>query len=188
MNQPIAEIIVAEHELAERVDELAARISRDYAGEEIVLVGILKGAVFFLADLARRITVPVALDFMGVSSYGSATNSSGVVRILKDLDSDITGRHVIIVEDVIDSGLTVGYLLKSLWSRNPASLEVCTLLSKPSSKQSKLACKYTGFEIPDLYVVGYGLDLADRYRTFRFIGALTPEAIAEIVDHEGSLL
>jgi hypoxanthine phosphoribosyltransferase len=188
VNVPIAEVIVRQDELAARVEELAGRISRDYAGEEIVLVGILKGAVFFLADLARRIEVPVSLDFMAVSSYGSSTNSSGVVRILKDLDLDIGGRHVIIVEDVIDSGLTVSYLLKNLRSRRPASLEICALLTKPSRRRSEIACKYVGFEIPDKYVVGYGLDLADHYRTLEFIGVLTPEAVAETVDQAGSLL
>lgn len=188
MNVPIAEVIVRQDELAARVGELAERISRDYAGEEIVLVGILKGAVFFLADLARRIEVPVALDFMAVSSYGSSTNSSGVVRILKDLDLDIGGRHVIIVEDVIDSGLTVSYLLKNLRSRKPASLEICALLTKPSRRRSEIACKYVGFEIPDTYVVGYGLDLAERFRSLEFIGVLTPEAVAETVDQAGSLL
>ncbi len=187
MNVPIAEVIVRRDELEARVGELAKRISRDYAGKEIVLVGILKGAVFFLADLARRVEVPVSLDFMAVSSYGSSTNSSGVVRILKDLDLDIGGRHVIVVEDVIDSGLTVGYLLKNLRGRRPASLEICSLLTKPSRRRSDITCKYVGFEIPDKYVVGYGLDLADRFRTLEFIGVLTPEAAAETVNQVGSL-
>lgn len=189
MNASIAEVLVGRDELAAKVDELAARISRDYEGKEILLVGVLKGAVFFMADLARRIEgVAVALDFMAVSSYGSSTDSSGVVRILKDLDLEIAGRDVLIVEDIIDSGLTLSYLLKNLRSRKPASLEVCALLTKPSRRRTEIPCKYVGFEIADKFVVGYGLDLADHFRTLDFIGVLTPEASAEIVDHGGSLL
>jgi hypoxanthine phosphoribosyltransferase len=187
VNAPIAEVLVGKDELAAKVDELAARISRDYEGEEILLVGVLKGAVF-MADIARRITAPVALDFMAVSSYGSSTDSSGVVRILKDLDLEIAGRHVLIVEDIIDSGLTLSYLLKNLRSRKPASLEVCALLTKPSRRRTEIPCKYVGFEIPDKFVVGYGLDLADHFRTLDFIGVLTPEAAAEIMDQAGALL
>jgi hypoxanthine phosphoribosyltransferase len=185
---PIAEVLVGRDELAAKIDELAARITRDYEGKELLLVGVLKGAVFFMADLARRIDLPVALDFMAVSSYGSSTDSSGVVRILKDLDLEIAGRDVLIVEDIIDSGLTLSYLLKNLRSRRPASLEVCALLTKPSRRRAEIPCKYVGFEIPDKFVVGYGLDLADRFRTLEFIGVLTPEAAAEIVEAEGSLL
>ena len=188
MNAPIAEVLVGVDELAAKVDELAARISADYAGEEILLVGVLKGAVFFMADLARRIKAPVALDFMAVSSYGSSTDSSGVVRILKDLDLEIAGRHVLIVEDIIDSGLTLSYLLKNLRSRRPASLEVCALLTKPSRRRIEIPCKYIGFEIEDKFVVGYGLDLADHFRTLDFIGVLTPETAAGIMDQAGSLL
>jgi hypoxanthine phosphoribosyltransferase len=185
---PIAEVLVERDALAARISELAAEISRDYQGKELLLVGVLKGAVFFMADLARQLEVPCALDFMAVSSYGSSTDSSGVVRILKDLDLDIEGRHVLIVEDIIDSGLTLSYLLKNLRSRGPASLEVCALLTKPSRRRAEIPCRYIGFEIPDKFVVGYGLDLAERFRTLGFIGVLTPAAAAEIVDGEGSLL
>ena len=188
MNAAIAEVLVDGDALVARIDELAAEISRDYAGRELLLVGVLKGAVFFMADLARRIEVPVSLDFMAVSSYGSSTDSSGVVRILKDLDREIAGRDVLIVEDIIDSGLTLSYLLKNLRSRRPASLEVCALVTKPSRRSIEIPCKYVGFEIPDKFVVGYGLDLAERFRTLGFIGVLTPEAAAEIVDQAGSLL
>ena len=182
------EVVVTREELAARVVELGAQISRDYEGKEIVLVGVLKGAVFFMADLARQIRVPVALDFMAVSSYGSASDSSGVVRILKDLDHDIAGRHVLIVEDIIDSGLTLGYLLKHLRSRGPASVEVCALLTKPSRRRTDIPCRYVGFAIEDRFVVGYGLDLAERFRELDYIGALSPEAVSEIVDQGGSLL
>ena len=188
MNDPIAEVLVRRDELAARIDELAAAITRDYQGKEILLVGVLKGAVFFMADLARRIGVPVALDFMAVSSYGSATDSSGVVRILKDLDLEIADRHVLVIEDIIDSGLTLSYLVKNLRSRKPASLEICALLTKPSRRRADIPCKYVGFEIPDKYVVGYGLDLSEHFRNLDFIGVLKPEAAAEIVDDAGSLL
>ena len=188
MNAPIAEVLVTAAELSARVDALAAEISRDYAGKEIVLVGVLKGAVFFMADLTRKLDLPCALDFMAISSYGSSTDSSGVVRILKDLDLDIEGREVLIIEDIIDSGLTLSYLVKNLRSRNPASLEVCALLTKPARRKARVTCKYVGFEIDDKYVVGYGLDLAEHYRGLDFIGVLTPEAAAEIVGAGGSLL
>jgi hypoxanthine phosphoribosyltransferase len=185
---PTIDVLVTRDQLAARVAELAAQITQDYEGKEIVLVGILKGAVFFMADLARQIQVPVALDFMAVSSYGSASDSSGVVRILKDLDHDISGRHVVIVEDIIDSGLTLSYLLKHLRSRKPASVEVCALLTKPSRRRTDIPCRYVGFAIEDRFVVGYGLDLADQFRALDYIGALSPEAVAAIVDHTGSLL
>jgi hypoxanthine phosphoribosyltransferase len=188
VNDPIAAVLVPPEELARRVDDLASEISRDYAGEELLLVGVLKGAVFFMADLARRITVPCALDFMAVSSYGSSTDSSGVVRILKDLDTEIQGRHVLIVEDIIDSGLTLSYLLKNLRSRKPASLEICALLTKPARRRTNIECRYVGFEIPDEFVVGYGLDYAEHYRTLDFIGVLTPEAAAAVADEGDSLL
>ena len=187
MKDAIDQVLITRERLADRIDELAAAISVDYAGKEVVLVGILKGAVFFMADLARRITIPCALDFMAVSSYGSTTDSSGVVRILKDLDSSIEGRHILIVEDVIDSGLTLSYLVKSLNARRPASLEICTLLTKPSRRHAKLACRYVGFEIPDVFVVGYGLDLAESYRTLDFIATLKPGIEAEAAAREGSL-
>ncbi len=188
MSDPIAAVLVTPEQLRERVDALARQISADYAGRELLLVGVLKGAVFFMADLARRVTVPCALDFMAVSSYGSSTDSSGVVRILKDLDTEIEGRHVLIVEDIIDSGLTLSYLLKNLRSRKPASLEICALLTKPSRRRTKIACRYTGFKIPDEFVVGYGLDYAERYRTLDFIGVLTPEAVAAVAGEREALL
>lgn len=188
MSDSIAKVLVTREELQERVDHLARRISEDYAGEELLLVGVLKGAVFFMADLARRVTVPCALDFMAVSSYGSSTDSSGVVRILKDLDSEIQGRHVLIVEDIVDSGLTLSYLLKNLRSRKPASLEICALLTKPARRRTHIECRYVGFEIPDEFVVGYGLDYAERYRNLEFIGVLTPEAAAAVAAEEESLL
>lgn len=188
MNEGVERVLITREELSRRVDELSAQVSSDYRGREILLVGVLRGAVFFMADLARRLTVPCALDFMAVSSYGSATDSSGVVRILKDLDTDIQGRHVLIVEDIVDSGLTLNYLLKSLSARQPASLEICALLTKPSRRRIQLACRYVGFEIPDEFVVGYGLDLAERFRTLDFIGVPTREAVAAASSGEGSLL
>lgn len=188
MSDPIAKVLVSPAALEARVDELAGQITADYAGQELLLVGVLKGAVFFMADLARRIEVPCALDFMAVSSYGSSTDSSGVVRILKDLDTEIEGRHVLIVEDIIDSGLTLSYLLKNLRSRKPASLEICALLTKPARRRTNIECRYVGFEIPDEFVVGYGLDFAERYRTLDFIGVLTPEAAAAVAGEGDSLL
>lgn len=166
------EVLVEEKEIRARVSELAAEISADYTGMDPLLVCILKGAVFFTADLVREITTPCELDFMAVSSYGSATDSSGVVRILKDLDANIEGRNVIIVEDIIDSGLTLSYLRKNLNARNPASLEVCTLLTKPTRRRVDISCKYIGFEVPEKYVVGYGLDYCEKYRNMTFIAVL----------------
>lgn len=188
MNEAIGEVLVSKEALQAKVAELAGRISADYEGKDLLLVGVLKGAVFFMADLARHISVPVALDFMAVSSYGSSTDSSGVVRILKDLDTTIEGRHVLIVEDIIDSGLTLSYLMKNLTSRKPASLEICALLTKPSRRKVNLPCKYVGFEIPNLFVVGYGLDFAERYRTLDCVARLRDEVVAEIAEAEGTLL
>lgn len=165
-------VLISREELEAKVDELAAAITRDYQGKRPILVCVLKGAIFFLADLARRLPFDLELEFMAVSSYGASTDSSGVVRILKDLDTDIEGRHVLIVEDIIDSGLTLQYLTRSLWSRNPASLEIVTLLSKPSRRIAELPCKYTGFEIANEFVVGYGLDYAEKYRNLPFIGVM----------------
>ena len=176
----IGETLISEQELQARIAEIAAAISGDYAGTDLLLVGVLKGAVFFLADLARAITIPCSFDFMAVTSYGSATDSSGVVRILKDLDQPIEGRHVIIVEDIIDSGLTLSYMLKNLRSRRPASLEICALLTKPERRRINLHCRYVGFEIPNRFVVGYGLDLAERYRSLREVVALSDEIIEEL--------
>lgn len=186
MSEAIGDVLVSREELQGKVAEIGTAISRDYAGEDLVLVGVLKGAVFFLADLARAITIPCAIDFMAVTSYGSATDSSGVVRILKDLDHPIEGRHVLIVEDIIDSGLTLSYLLKNLRSRKPASLEVCALLTKPERHRVPLTCRYVGFEIPNLFVVGYGLDLAERFRALDYVAGLRAETISELRDNDAS--
>jgi hypoxanthine phosphoribosyltransferase len=163
---------VPAEELKRRIRELGAEISRDYAGRDLIMIGVLKGAVLFLADLMRELTVPCELDFMALSSYGSATDSSGVVRILKDLDSSIENRNVLIVEDIIDSGLTLQYLLRNLRARDPASLEVCSLLTKPDRRRVELPIRYVGFEIPNRYVIGYGLDYAQRYRNLDCVAVL----------------
>lgn len=174
----IGEILIQSDELQARIADLGVEISKDYEGREILLVCVLKGAVLFMADLMRQLSVPCEVDFMAVSSYGSATRSSGVVRILKDLDDSIEGKHVLIVEDIIDSGLTLQYLMRNLRSRGPASLEVCSLLTKPSRREVEVPVRYTGFELPDRYAVGYGLDLAQRYRNLPYVAALTEAAIA----------
>ena len=168
----IGEILVQADDLQHRVRELGAEISRDYESRNLVLVGVLKGAIFFLSDLMRAITVPVEVDFMAVASYGSATKSSGVVRILKDLDAAIEGRDVLIVEDIVDSGLTLQYLLRNLGARNPASLEVCALLTKPERRKVELPTRYVGFEIPNRFAIGYGLDHEERYRNLPYVAAL----------------
>lgn len=173
----IETVLITEAQIKERVAALAEEIDADYAGREVLLVGVLKGAVMVMADLARALTVPVSMEFMAVSSYGSATSSSGVVRILKDLDRDIVDRHVLVVEDVIDSGLTLNWLLRNLRSRQPASVEVCTMLRKPDAQKVPLPLRYVGFDIPDAFVVGYGLDHAERYRGLPYVGTLTPEAL-----------
>ncbi|TVR20243.1 MAG: hypoxanthine phosphoribosyltransferase [Nitriliruptor sp.] len=172
----IEEILIPAADIAAKLDELAAQIDRDYAGRELLLVGVLKGAIFLVSDLHRRLGVPAAMDFMAVSSYGSATTSSGVVRILKDLDTQIEGLHVLVVEDIVDSGLTLDYLLKNLRSRKPASVEVLSLLTKPSRREVDLPIRYVGFEVPDVFVVGYGLDFAEHYRGLSDIVTLKPEA------------
>jgi hypoxanthine phosphoribosyltransferase len=169
--EAIGEVLVPEDELAARVRELADEISKDYAGKDVILIGVLKGAVFFVADLMRALDLTCQVDFMAISSYGSATKSSGVVRILKDLDAVIEGRHVLIVEDIIDSGLTLQYLLRNLAGRDPASLEVCALLMKPGS-HDVVRPRYVGFEIPDKFVIGYGLDHAERYRNLPYVAVL----------------
>jgi hypoxanthine phosphoribosyltransferase len=167
----IGEVLVAEEDLQRRVSELAAEVSGDYS-DGVLLVAILKGAVPFLADLMRQLEVPCELDFMAVSSYGSSTDSSGVVRILKDLDSSIAERDVLIVEDIIDSGLTLHYLLKNLRARGPRSLEVCALLTKPERRRVDLPIRYVGFEIPNRFAIGYGLDYDERYRNLSYVAAL----------------
>jgi hypoxanthine phosphoribosyltransferase len=168
----IGEILVPAEDLKRRVLELAAEVSRDYEGKDLVLIGVLKGAVFFLSDLMRQLDVPCEVDFMAVASYGSATKSSGVVRILKDLDAVIEGRDVLIVEDIVDSGLTLQYLLRNLRGRNPRSLEVCALLIKPERRKVDLDTRYVGFEIPNRFAIGYGLDHAERYRNLPYVAAL----------------
>jgi hypoxanthine phosphoribosyltransferase len=168
----VGEVLVSADDLQRRVAELGEEISRDYAGRSLLLIGVLKGAVFFLSDLMRFIEVPVEVDFMAVASYGSATDSSGVVRILKDLDEAIEGRDVLIVEDIVDSGLTLQYLMRNLGSRNPRSLEVCALLTKPQRRKVDLPTRYVGFEIPNRFVVGYGLDHEERHRNLPFVAAL----------------
>jgi hypoxanthine phosphoribosyltransferase len=172
----IGEILVQQDELMHRVKELGAEITADYADKDLVLVGVLKGAVFFLSDLMREIDVPCEVDFMAVASYGSATDSSGVVRILKDLDAAIEGRDVLIVEDIVDSGLTLQYLLRNLGARDPASLEVCALLTKPERRKVDLPTRYVGFEIPNRFAIGYGLDHDERFRNLPYVAALNQGA------------
>jgi hypoxanthine phosphoribosyltransferase len=172
MKPPIGDTLVQPEDLAGRVRQLGSEISADYAGRDLFLIGVLKGAVFFLADLMRSIEVPCEVDFMAVASYGSSTDSSGVVRILKDLDATIEGREVLIVEDIVDSGLTLSYLLRTLRARDPASLEVCALLTKPERRKVELPIRYVGFEIPNNFVVGYGLDHAERYRNLPYVAVL----------------
>ncbi|GHF03185.1 hypoxanthine phosphoribosyltransferase [Amycolatopsis deserti] len=175
----IASVLITEQQINDKITELAKQIAADYEREttagDLLLVGVLKGAVMFMTDFARALPMPAQLEFMAVSSYGSSTSSSGVVRILKDLDRDITGRHVLIVEDIVDSGLTLSWLLKNLASRNPASLEVVTLLRKPEAVKVDVPVRYVGFDIPNEFVVGYGLDYAERYRDLPYIGTLDPK-------------
>jgi len=168
----VGEVLVPAEDLQRRVVELGEQISAEYEGRDLVMVGVLKGAVIFLADLMRHITVPSEIDFMALSSYGSQTDSSGVVRILKDLDAPIEGRHVLIVEDIIDSGLTLQYLMRNLNARNPASLHACALLTKPERLRVDLSPRYVGFEIPNRFAIGYGLDHAQKYRNLDFVAAL----------------
>ena len=179
VEQGVSEILIEEDTLRERIAELGAEISADYASKDLLLVGVLKGAVFFMADLMRHITVPCEVDFMAISSYGASTDSSGVVRILKDLDETIEGRNVLVVEDIIDSGLTLSYLKRTLGARNPASLEICALLTKPERREVDVPVRYTGFEIPNRFVVGYGLDFAERYRNLRYVGVLADDAAVD---------
>ena len=173
----IEEVLISEHDLNRRVAELAAEVHAHYAGQDLVLVGVLKGAFFFLSDLMRGLTVPCEVDFMAISSYGAATDSSGVVRILKDLDANIAGRDVLVVEDIIDSGLTLSYLMRSLKARKPASLEICALLTKPERREIEVPVRFVGFEIPNKFVIGYGLDFAERYRNLPYVAVLHPDLI-----------
>ena len=175
MIEDLEKTLISEEELKQRIKELGREITRDYAGQEILMIGVLRGAVIFMADLSRAIKVPVAIDFMAVSSYGVATSSSGVVRIIKDLDEDVEGKQVLIVEDIIDSGLTLNYLIDYIKSRNPKSVKICTLLNKPDRRKVEVPIAYNGFTIPDYFVVGYGLDYAEKYRNLPFIGVLKPE-------------
>ncbi len=173
MSDPaIGDVLVSKDELRTRVAELGAEISRDYEGRDLFMVGVLKGAILFIADLMRELSVPCEIDFMAVSSYGSETDSSGVVRIMKDLDASIEDREVLIVEDIIDSGLTLHYLMKNLRARNPRSLEVCSLLTKPDRRRVDLPIRYVGFEIPNRFAIGYGLDHGERYRNLPYVAAL----------------
>ena len=175
----VVDVLIEEEALQRRIGELGAQISADYEGRDLLLVGVLKGAVFFMADLMRTLTIPCEIDFMAISSYGAATDSSGVVRILKDLDINIEGRHVLVVEDIIDSGLTLSYLMRNLESREPESLEICALLTKPERREIDVSVRYVGFEIPNRFVIGYGLDFAERYRNLPYVGVLHPDLMPE---------
>lgn len=174
MGADLAEVVVDAVSIQARLQELAAQVDADYENRDLLLVGVLKGAVMVMADLSRALHTPCEMDWMAVSSYGSGTKSSGVVRILKDLDKDISGKHVLVVEDIMDSGLTLSWLLKNLRSRGPASVEVCALLRKPDAAKVPVAVKYVGFDIPNDFVVGYGLDYAQKYRNLPFVGRLAP--------------
>ena len=176
VHEDIEKVLVTGEEIQEKIAHLAKQITDDYRGKDLLLVGVLKGAFVFMSDLARQIRLPIEFDFMAVSSYGSATQSSGVVRILKDLDYEITGRDVLLVEDIIDSGLTVSYLLRYLEARRPSSLEICSLFWKKGEQAVALEVKYPGFEIPPVFVVGYGLDYAEKYRNLPYVGVLKPGA------------
>jgi len=177
LERAVGEILIDEETLGARIVELGAEISADYQGRDLLLIGVLKGAVFFMADLMRHLTVQCEVDFMAISSYGDSTDSSGIVRILKDLDINIEGRDVLVVEDIIDSGLTLSYLMRNLESREPASLEVCALMTKPARREIDVPVRYIGFEIPNRFVVGYGLDFGERYRNLPYVGVLDPDLV-----------
>jgi hypoxanthine phosphoribosyltransferase len=179
LERAVGEILIDEDALSSRVAELGAEVSSDYEGRDLLLIGVLKGAVFFMADLMRHIQVPCEVDFMAISSYGDSTDSSGIVRILKDLDINIEGRDVLVVEDIIDSGLTLSYLMRNLESREPASLEVCALMTKPDRREIDVPVRYIGFEIPNRFVVGYGLDFGERYRNLPYVAVLSEDLIPE---------
>ena len=177
LDQAVGEVLIDEATLQGRIAELGVEISADYAGRDLLLVGVLKGAVFFMADLMRELAVPCEIDFMAISSYGAATDSSGVVRILKDLEINLADRHVLVVEDIIDSGLTLSYLMRNLKARKPATLEICALLTKPERREIDVAVRYIGFEIPNRFVIGYGLDFAERYRNLPYVAVLHPDLV-----------
>jgi hypoxanthine phosphoribosyltransferase len=179
LEQAVGEILIDEDALSARVAELGEEVSADYQSRDLLLIGVLKGAVFFMADLMRHITVPCEVDFMAISSYGDSTDSSGIVRILKDLDINIEGRDVLVVEDIIDSGLTLSYLMRNLESREPASLKVCALMTKPARREIDIPVRYVGFEIPNRFVVGYGLDFGERYRNLPYVAVLSEDLIPE---------
>lgn len=178
MHNDIKRVLYTEDQLKQRVSELAAEIKRDFEGEDLLMVGVLRGAVMFYADLARELDMPLHMNFMALSSYGASSHSSGVVRIQYDMEEDITDRNVIIIEDIVDSGLTLQYLTKTLLSRNPAVLKTCCLFDKPSRRRVDFEADYVGFEVPDVFIVGYGLDYAERYRNLKYIGELKPEVYA----------
>jgi len=177
LERGVGEILIDEETLQARIVELGAEVSADYEGRDLLLVGVLKGAVFFMADLMRELTVPCEIDFMAISSYGAATDSSGVVRILKDLDINVAERDVLVVEDIIDSGLTLSYLVRNLTARKPASLEVVALLTKPERREIEVPVRYVGFEIPNRFVIGYGLDFAERYRNLPYVAVLHADLV-----------
>jgi hypoxanthine phosphoribosyltransferase len=179
LESAVGEVLVDTEVLSARIAELGAEISADYEGRDLLLIGVLKGAVFFMADLMRKLTIPCEVDFMAISSYGASTDSSGVVRILKDLDINIEGRHVLVVEDIIDSGLTLSYLMRNLESREPATLEVCALLTKPDRREIDVPVRYVGFEIPNRFVIGYGLDFGERYRNLPYVAVLSDDALPD---------
>jgi hypoxanthine phosphoribosyltransferase len=179
LESAVGEVLVDTEALSARIAELGAEISADYEGRDLLLIGVLKGAVFFMADLMRKLTIPCEVDFMAISSYGASTDSSGVVRILKDLDINIEGRHVLVVEDIIDSGLTLSYLMRNLESREPATLEVCALLTKPDRREIDVPVRYVGFEIPNRFVIGYGLDFGERYRNLPYVAVLSDDALPD---------
>jgi hypoxanthine phosphoribosyltransferase len=177
LERAVTETLIDEERLQGRIRELGEEISSDYEGKDLLLIGVLKGAVFFMSDLMRSLTIPCEIDFMAISSYGDSTDSSGVVRILKDLDINIEGRDVLVVEDIIDSGLTLSYLMRNLEAREPASLEICALLTKPERREIDVPVRYVGFEIPNRFVIGYGLDFAERYRNLPYVGVLDPSLV-----------
>ena len=179
LERAVTDVLIDETSLQRRIRELGEEVSADYVGRDLLLVGVLKGAVFFMSDLMRNLTIPCEIDFMAISSYGDSTDSSGVVRILKDLDINIDGRDVLVVEDIIDSGLTLSYLMRNLEAREPASLEVCALMTKPERREIDVPVRYVGFEIPNRFVIGYGLDFAERYRNLPYVGVLDPALLPE---------